>query len=368
MSDITSTTALINLNTDSFVDLFEIYIDETVGIFRFHAGKNFTRSIIFKGNPYIPVPVDFSGFEFSADGKQNRPSIKLANIDGYITDYIKNKNDLVNSKIKRYKVFVRNLDDENFSDQVNPFFGYRKKRNAVSGYGQAFYEDNYIINKKSQENKFYIEFDLSSPLDLENQSIPNRKVSDNLCPWVYRGCGCNYGKIPWDPRGKQEFKIANSTVPKTEADIWGKETTPLGQQVTKNNQGVPVADENNKEFYSPFGYNLTQITYKGTYSKTVDTYNPGDFVKYIDSINFDFFGSDAQFTEDNLSYSFYVCIKANGDTVANVGAKDPKLFPEYWVKDSCAKNLRACRLRWQNHGKGLPYGGFPGTRPFDYAT
>jgi len=359
MSDVISTTALIDLNSDSFVDLFEIYIDGTVGIFRFHAGKNFTRSILFKGNAYIPIPVDFSGFEFSADGKQNRPTIKVANIDGYITDYIKNKNDLINSRLKRYKVFVRNLDDENFSDNVNPFFGYRRKRNAVSGYGQSFYEDNYIINKKTQENKYFIEFVLSSPLDLENQSIPNRKVSDNLCPWVYRGCGCNYGKIPWEPIGGQKFKIANLDTLKTEANIWGS---------TKNNEGVPVADENNKEFYSPFGYNLTQIVYRGTYSKNIGQYNLGDFVKYIDSVNFDFFGSDNQFTEDNLSYSFYVCIKLNGSTLAEIGAKDPKLFPEFWIKDSCAKNLRACKLRWQNHGKGLPYGGFPGTRPFDYTT
>jgi len=368
MSDVISTTSLINLNPDSFVDLFEIYIDETVGVFRFHAGKNFNKNMIYRGNSYAPLPVEFSGFEFSADGKQNRPSIKLANVDGFITNYIKNKNDLINSKIKRIKVFIRNLDDQNFSDYVNPFFGYRKKRNADLGYGQSFYEDNYIINKKSQENKFYIEFDLNSPLDLENQSIPNRKVSDNICSWNYRGCGCNYGKIPWEPKGKQEFKVSNSTTPKKEADIWGGQVNSQGQTISKNNEGVPVADENNKEFYSPFGYNLTQITYRGTYLKDTGTYNAGDFVKYIDSINFDFFGSDTQMTEDNLSYSFYVCIKLNGLSHANIGAKDPKLFPEFWVKDSCAKNLKACRLRWENHDKGLPYGGFPGTKPFDYTV
>lgn len=361
MSDVISTTALINLNPDSFVDLFEIYIDETIGIFRFHAGKNFTKSIIFRGNAYIPVPVDFSGFEFSSDGKQNRPTIRVANIDGYITDYIKNKNDLVNSKIKRIKVFVRNLDDENFSDGKNPFFGYRTKRNSVFGYGQSFYEDNYVINKKTQENKYYIEFDLSSPLDLENQTIPNRKISDNLCSWKYRGCGCNYGKIPWEPVGGQKFFIGNNTTPILENNpvLWGN----------NNNEGIPIADENNKEFYSPYGYNLTSINYRGAYQH-VDalgfTYNAGDFVKYIDSINYNFFGESGQFTEDSISYSFYVCIKTY--VPSNDGKKDPKTSPEYWVKDSCAKNLKACKLRWQNHGKGLPYGGFPGTRPFEYST
>lgn len=357
MSDVISTAALINLNPDSFVDLFEVYVDGTVGIIRFHAGKNFTKSIIFRGNTYLPMPVDFSGFEFSSDGKQNRPTLRIANIDGLITDYIKNKNDVINSRLKRIKVFVRNLDDANFSDSVNPFFGYRKKRNAVSGYGESFYEDNYIINKKTQENKYFVEFDLSSPLDLENQTLPNRKISDNICSWNYRGCGCNYGKIPWEPIGGQTFKIAGSTQPKTESQIWGG----------KNNEGLPVADENNKEFYSPNGYNLTSINYRGIY-QNVDTigftYNAGDFVKYIDSLNYDFFGESTQFSEDSLSYSFYVCIKTYSP--GNDGKKDPKSSPEYWVKDICAKNLKACRLRWQNHGKGLPYGGFPGTRPFDY--
>lgn len=358
MSDVISSTSLINLNPDSFVDLFEVYIDETTGIFRFHAGKNFTSSIIFRGNAYLPMPVDFSGFEFSADGKQNRPSLRVANVDGFITDNIKNKNDLINSKLKRIKVFVRNLDDANFSDQVNPFFGYRNKRNAVAGYGQSFYEDNYIINRKTQENKFYIEFDLSSPLDLENQTLPNRKISDNLCSWKYRGCGCNYGKIPWDPVGGQEFRVANNTTPILEnsVNLWNG----------KNNEGVPIADENNKEFYSPYGYNLTTIVNRGAYIHDESQYNAGDFVKYIDTVNYDFFGQSTQFTEDSISYSFYVCIKTYSG--ANDGKKDPKISPEYWVKDSCAKNLKACKLRWQNHGKGLPFGGFPGTRPFEYST
>lgn len=354
MSDIVSTSSLISLDPDSFVDLFEIYVDQTVGIFRFHAGKNFTSSIIFRGNAYIPLPIEFSGFEFSADGKQNRPTIKIANIDGFITDYIKNKNDLINSRMKRIKIFVRNLDDINFSDGVNPFFGYRTKRNAVKGYGNSFYEDNYIINRKNQENKYFIEFALSSPLDLENQTLPNRKISDNICAWSYRGCGCNYGKIQWP---NQKFKIEDTEF--TESQIWG---------ANKLNEGLPVADENNKEFYSKYGYNLTQITFRGSYNPEIGTYNPGDFVKYIDAVNYDFFGNSLQFSQDNLSYSFYVCIKINGASVSNVGAKNPSLEKEYWIKDSCAKNLTACRLRWLNHPKGLPYGGFPGTRPFDYTT
>lgn len=353
MSDLISTNSLLNLDPDSFVDLFEIYVDNNLGIVRFHSGKNFNNYIIYRGNQYISMPIEYSGFEFSADGKQNRPSFKIANIDGFITNYIKNKNDLINSKIKRIKIFVRNLDDANFSANVNPFFGYRAKRNATKGYGETFYEETYIINRKRQENKYYIEFDLSSPIDVENQTIPNRKISDNLCSWNYRGCGCNYGKIPW-PEG-QTIKVNNEIITEKDPDLWNG----------KVNQGVPVADENDVEFYSPSGYGLTQITFRGIWKAVATNFNAGDFIKYIDSINYDFFGDKIQKTDDNISYSFYVCIKT---FTTNEGIIDPKFNREYWIKDSCSKNLKGCKFRWNNHPKGLPYGGFPGTRPFDYSV
>jgi len=65
--------------------------------------KNFNNSLIYKGNFYTPAPIEYGGFEFSADGKQSRPSIRLANINGVITNIIKNKNDLVKLKIEAFK-------------------------------------------------------------------------------------------------------------------------------------------------------------------------------------------------------------------------------------------------------------------------
>jgi len=358
MSDLISANSLINLDPDSFVDLFEIYVDNNLGVVRFHSGKNFNNYIVYRGNQYIAMPIEYSGFEFSSDGKQNRPTFKIANADGFITNYIKNKNDLINSQLKRIKIFVRNLDDVNFSANVNPFFGYRAKRNAVKGYGESFYEETYIINRKNQENKYFIEFALSSPIDLENQTIPNRKISDNMCSWNYRGCGCNYGKIPWP---NQIIKVNGVEYPETSVNLWNG----------KPNEGIPVADQNNVLFYSNSGYGLTNISFVGAY-QTNRTYNPGEFVKYIDSINYDFFGNKIQQTDDNISYSFYVCLKAHGPSYSVdgkvVGIKNPSTEKEYWVKDSCSKDLTGCKLRWSNHPKGLPYGGFPGTRPYDYSV
>lgn len=353
MADIIATQALLDLDPDSFIDLFEIYIDESSGILRFHAGKNFNNFIVYKGNKYIAVPIEYGGFEFSADGKQSRPTIRVANINGVITDVIKNKNDLINSKLKRIKIFVKDLDDTNFSDNINPFYGYRAKRFGPNNYGKPFFEETYIINRKTQENKYTIDFELSSPIDYENQFLPNRKISDNLCSWSYRGCGCNYGKIPWRDNVGNIQNIYITGKQYTSTEIFGSSSDL--------NVGLPFADEYDKQFYSPNGYNLTGIAFKKHWQNNT-TYNLGDFVTYSDSVNYNFFGDTYQFSEDNISLSVYVCI-ATGNS-----GKDPRYNKEYWVKDNCSKTLNGCSLRWLGHKDGLPYGGFPGTRPYNYQT
>jgi lambda family phage minor tail protein L len=351
MPDIVSTNSLIDLDPDSFVDLFEIYIDQNYGVIRFHAGKNFNNFLIFKGNKYIAAPIEYSGFEFLSDGRQNRPTIRIANINGIITNVIKNKSDLVNSKIKRIKVFVKNLDDENFSDQKNPFFGYRSKRNSTMGYGKPFFEETYIINKKTSENKYVVEFELSSPIDFENQFIPNRKISDNMCPWSYRGCGCNYGKIPWKSDLGADQTVLVNNISKSSSDIWG---------ANKLNLGIPLADDSDKMFFDANGYGLTSINYKGFWDPST-SYVAGDFVSYSDSVGYDFFGSKFQASESSISDSIYICIKENT-------TKDPKSSKEYWAKDACSKTLKGCSIRWVGHKDGLPFGGFPGTKPYNYQT
>ena len=90
-----------------------------------------------------------------------------------------------------------------------------------------------------------------------------------------------------------------------------------------------------------------------------------EFIKIYRFYKSWFFGSKIQQTDDNISYSFYVCIKLNGTN--STGAKNPSTEKEYWVKDSCSKDLTGCKLRWGGNIKGLPYGGFPGTRPFNYS-
>ena len=72
---------LFKLNNYLVIDLFEIELEPSEGYFRFHGSKNFDKNLIFQGNQYIFIPCEFSSFESSSEGKQSRPSLKIANIN-----------------------------------------------------------------------------------------------------------------------------------------------------------------------------------------------------------------------------------------------------------------------------------------------
>jgi len=63
--------------------------------------------------------------------------------------------------------------------------------------------------------------------------LPNRKISDNLCSWSYRGCGCNYGKLPWINQSGQKQSITytnsnNEVITKTADQIFGTNIPNIG--------------------------------------------------------------------------------------------------------------------------------------------
>jgi len=45
----------------------------------------------------------------------------------------------------------------------------------------------YVIDRISAKNPISITFELSSPFDLQNVKLPNRVVTSQYCPWVYKG-------------------------------------------------------------------------------------------------------------------------------------------------------------------------------------
>jgi lambda family phage minor tail protein L len=98
------------------------------------------------------------------------------------------------------------LDDVNF-EGGNPF--------GSQDFTAEISNETFLIGQKTAENKVYVEFELTSPLDLENFEITNRRILAKYCYWTYRGCGCNYFGPPIEKEDGYNF-----------TDIDGQEVTP----------------------------------------------------------------------------------------------------------------------------------------------
>jgi lambda family phage minor tail protein L len=349
MSNQDRNSTLASLLPTTIIELYEIDLGEQEGLFRFHPGAIGTSPIYFGGNAYYSVPIDASGFESRGDGRLPRPTILIANADGIITDILKQRADLVGSIFTRKRVYLKYIDSNNFPDSFNPF--------AIPNPDNRFEDDYFIINRKTDENKFFIQFELVSPLEYEDAKLPARIMIANYCPWVYRGHGCKYGK-------RVDFinqEINNNNVSNVRAESFF-----ITNGSNLGNLGLPVADDNDKPFFEEEGYNLTAATWRGDYENSIDNYVKGDIVRIkskfenLSKLNL----SDSEEDLSNKPDSFYICIK--DVTSANL---DPRYKLEFWRKDECSRKLVGCGIRYILYGeysKGLPYGGFPSTQSYKF--
>ena len=167
------------------VELFEVDLT-TIGInehYYFHNGLNEVGSnVVFNGISYYRYPIEASGFERNGNGKQPRPTLKIANANGVIGIVSRANDDLVKVKVIRRRTFMKYLDAVNFDGGVNP----------TADPNAALDDEIWYIDRKTTENKIYIEWELVSGLDLENNYIPKRQCIQNICTWRYRSSECSY--------------------------------------------------------------------------------------------------------------------------------------------------------------------------------
>ena len=327
-----------DLNPSNIVTLFEIDVgqigfersvispNEIIAgkntIFRFHNNVKLTNSSIYwNKKEYIAIPINAEGFDVTSKGTLPRPVLSLTVSDEgihYLTllkERIRQLGDLTGAKVTRIRTFAKFLDEENFYDSIPPA-GFDPNPNS------EFPRDVFYIDRKSNENKKTLEFELLSILDLENLKLPGRLVSSNSCPWQYRGEGCCY----------EYYERRNTAV---HGEVW---------ESSLPDEAPPIANQFN-EFLVDIVSGVP-FTDRGEYDKNIK-YNSGDFV-FI--------------TQNNINY-YFVC---NG---SNVTVSPPDTA--YWVADICSKQIKGCELRYALGGSAggvvlgnLPFGGFPSCTRF----
>jgi lambda family phage minor tail protein L len=156
----------------------------------------------FGGVYYTPVDVEFSGFEVSSQGALPTPKIKIANTNGVFQALVNNFGDLVGCQIQRVRTFQRFLDGEPEADP-SAYFG----------------PDTFKIDRKSDDNPVYIEWELAASIDVESKTLPGRIVVRDTCTWRYR---------VWNA-GSSSFDYSNVQCPyagSANFDPTGASTTP----------------------------------------------------------------------------------------------------------------------------------------------
>jgi phage-related protein len=205
---------LKELEPSALIELFHIeFTTELNGAadnLYFHAGTNgIPTSIVFAGQSYTAAPVEAEGFDKSIKGVLPRPTLRVANAQDTISSLMhrsSNPIDPLMAKVTRIQTFKKFIDAVNF---FNETYIYQDGNTAITQNGDTLVlaahgtgdstsrlpDQVYRIDRIASENQEFVEFELSSKLDLTNVLLPRRLVTD-FCPWKYRGVECGYNGGP----------------------------------------------------------------------------------------------------------------------------------------------------------------------------
>mgnify|MGYP001295037519 FL=1 len=129
---------------------------------------------------YQPVPIQAGGFFISGSNQLPTPKLQISNIDGQMTLYNFEFEDLIGfslTRIRTYGKYLRSIDGVNNS-------GYDPNAH--------FTPDTWYFQRKVEESTLGVTYELTSVFDLEGLKLPKRRLYSNYCPFEYRGPECNY--------------------------------------------------------------------------------------------------------------------------------------------------------------------------------
>tara|TARA_Y100000114_G_C11638376_1_gene267943 strand:- start:126 stop:743 length:618 start_codon:yes stop_codon:yes gene_type:complete len=186
---------LQKINPNSIIELFELELVEGLHyatgnpsnvptIYRFHSGGNIDTyaNIVWQTNTYERFPIEASGYEFAGEGKIPRPTLVMSNLGGItrlgsvlrVTDLlitvnlITAHNDLLDAKVTRRTLTADALDASNFTGNTNPF---------GTPSSDEFPKEIHFIDRKIQESRDVVSFELVNRLDMQNKRVPARQVT-----------------------------------------------------------------------------------------------------------------------------------------------------------------------------------------------
>lgn len=209
------------------IELFELQLNSeqhgTADLYRFHAGSNLNANgqLVWNGNSYLRFPIEAEGFEYSR-GQLPRPKIRVSNALGTITALLLSlPRGLEGAKVTRIRTLARYIDGANWPTGINPL--------GTPDPTATLPAEVYFIDRKVNETRELIEFELAAVFDLAGIRAPKRQCISNICQWVYRSTECSY-------TGTNYYDAEDNPVATLAQDVCGKRLSSCQTRFGANNE------------------------------------------------------------------------------------------------------------------------------------
>jgi phage-related protein len=228
--------AVQEISPSALIELFQLELNVTqhgvAETYYFHAGTNSNdyQELIWNAQPYMALPIEVEGFEYTGQGTLPRPKMRISNLMGTITALILTLPEgLEGAKLTRIRTLARFIDAANFkSDDYlltednfalmyeDSTFIYQEVGNPFGAPDPTaeFPREIYFVDRKSAENRDVVEFELASAFDMAGIRAPKRQCITR-CQWVYRSAECSY-------TGTNYFNASDAPVGNASEDVCGK--------------------------------------------------------------------------------------------------------------------------------------------------
>lgn len=153
----------------------------------------------FDGNEYVPIEMEVTGFEWNGQGSQANPTLMVSNKHKILVASVLALNNLRGAVFRRIRTFRKHLDDGTDPDA-----------------DMIFPKEVLRVNRKSAQNKVFMEFELANPLDQEGAKIPGAQCLKNICTHKYRVFDTN----------TNGFDYSKATCPYTGSTFFTRDNQP----------------------------------------------------------------------------------------------------------------------------------------------
>jgi len=126
-------------------------------------------AIEFNSRTYVPIQIETEGFDITGEGQLPRPRIRVSNALLTFQSFVITWDDMLGAKFTRRRTLRKYLDD---GSEANP--------------AAEFPQEIFVIQQKTEHNKYLIEFELAAYMDFEGVAIPKRQIIRDFCSYQYR--------------------------------------------------------------------------------------------------------------------------------------------------------------------------------------